>query len=52
MSCVNYIIEKNYIHFFLRCQNYTTLRRVLTTELKNIDAAIMSLNENDLHVII
>ena len=34
------------VHFFLRCQNYTTLRRHLMTDLKNINDAIMSLNEN------
>lgn len=37
--------------FFLRSQNYTTLRRGLMSELKNNDF-IMSLNENDLlHVV-
>ena len=36
------------IHFFLRCQIYTTLRRALMTDLKNINDAIMSLNESDL----
>ena len=37
---------------FLRCQNYISLRRALTTKLKNISYAIMSLNENDqLHVV-
>ena len=41
------------LHFFLRCQNYTTFRRALTTNLKNINDTIMSLNENDLlHVIL
>ena len=41
------------LHFFLRCQNYTTLRRALMTDLKNINDTIMSLNENDLlHVIL
>ena len=35
------------LHFFLRCQNYTTLRRALMTDLKNINDAIMFLNEND-----
>ena len=40
-------------HFFLRCQNYTTLCRALMTDLKNINDAITSLNENDLlHVIL
>ena len=41
------------LHFFLRCQNYTTLRRALMTDLKNINDTIMSLNGNDLlHVIL
>ena len=41
------------LQFFLGCQNYTTLRRAFMTELKNINDAIMSLNENDLlHVIL
>ena len=41
------------LHFFLRCQNYTTLRRSLMTDLKNINDTIISLNENDLlHVIL
>ena len=40
------------LNFFLRCQNYTTLRRALTTGLKNINDTIMSLNENDLRHII
>ena len=41
------------LHFFLRCQNYTTLRRALMTDLKNINDAIMSLNESDLlHVML
>ena len=41
------------LHFFLRCQNYTTLRRALMTDLKNINDTIMSLNENDLpHVML
>ena len=41
------------LHFFLRCQNYATLRRALMTDLKNINDAIMSLNESDpLHVIL
>ena len=33
---------------FLRCQNYNALRRALMTDLKNINDAIMSLNESDL----
>ena len=33
---------------FLRCQSYSTLRRALMTDLKNINDAIMSLNESDL----
>ena len=41
------------LHFFLRCQNYTTLHTALTNDLKNINDAIMSLNESDLlHVIL
>ena len=36
------------LHFFLRCQNHTTLCRALMTDLKNINHAIMSLNESDL----
>ena len=41
------------LHFFLRYQNYTTLRRALMADLKNISDAIMSLNETDLlHVML
>ena len=41
------------LYYFLHCQSYTTLRIALTTDLKNINDAIMSLNENDLlHVIL
>ena len=41
------------LYFFLHCQNYTTLRRALMTDLKNFNDTIMSLNENDLlHVIL
>ena len=36
------------LHFFLRCENCTILRRALKIDLKNIDDAIMSLNESDL----
>ena len=36
------------LQFFLRCQNYTTLRRALIIDLKNINDTFMSLNENDL----
>ena len=36
------------LHFFLRCENYTILRRALKIDLKNIDDAIMFLNESDL----
>ena len=40
-------------HFFLPYQNYTTLHRALMTDLKNINDAIISLNESDLlHVIL
>ena len=34
------------LQFFLRCQNYTTLRRALMIDLKNISDTSMSLNEN------
>ena len=41
------------LHFFLRCQNYTTFRTALMTDSKNINDTIMSLNESDLiHVIL
>ena len=41
------------LDFLLRCQNYTTLRTTLMTDLKNINHTIMSLNESDLlHVIL
>ena len=30
------------------CQNYTTIRRILLTEVKNVNDAIMYLNKNDL----
>ena len=41
-------------HFFLRCQNYTTLRiDIHMTDLKTINDAVMSLNESDLlHLIV
>ena len=42
------------LHFLRRCKIYTTSRRYLLTELKNINDAIMSLNENEIskiHVI-
>ena len=43
---------KNTLHFFLHCQNYTTQRRAITTELKNINDVITFLSENCLlHVI-
>ena len=31
----------------MRCQNYTTLRRVLMNELKNVNDAIISLNDKN-----
>ena len=41
------------LHFYLRCQNYTTLSTALMTDLTNINDAIMFLNESDLiHVIL
>ena len=40
------------LHFFLRCQNYSTLRTALMTDLKDINDAIMSLNENNLLLVI
>ena len=41
------------LHFFLRYENDTTLRRALMADLKNISDAIMSLNETDLlHVML
>ena len=41
------------LHFFQRCQNNTTLRRALMTDLKNINDTIMPLNESDLlHVML
>ena len=41
------------LQFFLRCQNYTVLSRAFMTDLKNINDAIVSLNESDLlHVIL
>ena len=41
------------LYFFLRCQNFTTLRKALVTDLKNISDVIMSVNESDLlHVIL
>ena len=40
------------LHFFLHYQNYTTLGRALMNDLKNINDAIMYLNENDpLHIV-
>ena len=38
-------------HFFLCCQNYTTLQRAFMTDLKNINDAIMTLNETDTQAI-
>ena len=50
--CSSFLETESTLHFFLRCQNYTTLCRALMTDLKNINDAIMSLNESDLlHVI-
>ena len=40
------------LYFFLCCQNYTTLRRALVTDLKNINDIIMSLTEIDLLLVI
>ena len=41
------------LYFFLCCQNFTTLRKALVADLKNISDVIMSVNENDLlHVIL
>ena len=41
------------LHFFLHCQNYTTFCSALMTDLKNINDALMSLNESDiLHVML
>ena len=51
--CSCYLETDSTLYFFLRCQSYTTLRRALMTDLKNINDAIMSLNESDLlHVIL
>ena len=36
------------LHSFLRFQNYTTLRTALINDLKNINDAIMPLNESNL----
>ena len=36
------------LHFWLCCQNYTTLCKAFMTDLKNINDAIMPLNESDL----
>ena len=46
--CSSSLETESTLHFFLRCQNYTTLRKALMTDLKNINDAIMSLNESDL----
>ena len=53
LLCSGSLETESALHFFLRCQNYTTLRRVLIADLKNINDTIISLNENDLlHVIL
>ena len=48
------VLYKVSLHlFFAWCQNYTTLHRAHMTDVKNINDAIMSLNESDLlHVIL
>ena len=40
------------LYFFLRCQNNTTLRRVLMPDLKNINDAMMSFESYLLHVML
>ena len=50
--CSSSLETESTLQFFLRCQNYTTLRRALMTDLKNINDAIMSLNESELKVLI
>ena len=35
-SCSCSLETESTLHFFLRCQNYTTLRRALMTDFKNI----------------
>ena len=51
--CSSSLETESTLHFFLRRQNYTTLRRTLMIHLKNINDAMMSLNESDLlHVIL
>ena len=51
--CSCSLVTESTLHFFLRCQNYTTLRAALMTDLKNINDGIMPLNESDLlHVIL
>ena len=48
MLCSCSLETESTLLFFLRCQNYTTLRRALMTDLKkNISDAIMSLNVSD-----
>ena len=51
--CCCFLETESTLHFFLRCQNYSTLCRALMTDLKNINDAIMFLNESDLfHVVL
>ena len=51
--CTCSLETESTLHFFLRCQNYTTLRGALMSDLKNINDAITSLNESDLlHVML
>ena len=48
----SYSLETEWTLYFLCWQNYTTLRRALVTDLKNITDIIMSLNEIDLLLVI
>ena len=51
--CSRSLETESALYFFLRCQNYTTLHIEFMADLKNINDAIMSLNESDLlHVIL
>ena len=46
LLCSCSLETESMLNFFLSCQNYTTLCRALMTDLKNINDAIISLNES------
>ena len=51
LLCSCSLENESTVHFFLCCQNYTTLRRAFMTDLKNINDASMTLNQTDTRTI-